>query len=638
MRAPVEQIDLQAGVDVAGQKNKATPRVRFRFFTFQWQTKMSLIEDYALLGNCRSAALVSKDGSVDWLCFPRFDAPSCFSALVGVPENGRWKIAPRGPVEQTTRTYVDDTLILETVFTTALGTAQVTDFMPYSLHDNCLVRIVTGVRGRAEFDMDLVMRFDYGNTVPWVEKHDQQTLTAVAGPDMLVLRSTVALEARDFRTGSTFVVSEGDQVVFTLSHQPSTSVVAEPPDVKAALASTLYFWREFSGRCPEVGRYTAQVKRSLITLKALTYRPTGGIVAAATTSLPEWIGGERNWDYRYCWLRDATMTLLAFMNLGYFEEATAWYEWLLRSIAGNPEQIQIMYGLAGERRLPEFELPWLAGYEASKPVRIGNAAAVQVQLDVYGEVADAIAQARKGGLPPHPRGTALADVIMPYLERAWREPDDGIWEVRGPRRHFTHSKVLAWVAFERVAATAAKQAGRGKFSEHCQQIANEIHADVCRHGFDEEVGSFVQYYGAKTVDASLLQIALTGFLPANDARFLGTVAAIEKRLLKNGLLCRYDTEHGVDGMPPGEGTFLVCSFWLADVYVLIGRHEDARILYERLISLCNDVGLLSEQYDPQTRRMLGNFPQAFSHIGIINTALNLHRPQAPAKTRSEPSR
>lgn len=598
----------------------------------------NLIEDYALLGNCRSAALVSKDGSIDWLCFPRFDAPSCFAALVGVPENGRWKIAPLEPVEQTTRAYMDDTLILETVFSTARGTARVTDFMPYSLQDNGLVRIVTGVRGRVEFDMDLVIRFDYGSTVPWVEKHDQQTLTAVAGPDMLVLRSTVALEARDFRTGSTFEVSEGDRVVFMLSHQPSNSMVAEPLDVDAALAATLYFWREFSGRCPDVGLYTAQVKRSLITLKALTYQPTGGIVAAVTTSLPECIGGERNWDYRYCWLRDATMTLLAFMHLGYFEEATYWYKWLLRSIAGSPEQMQIMYGLGGERRLPEFELPWLAGYEASKPVRIGNAAAVQVQLDIYGEVADAISQARKGGLPPHPRGKALGDVILPYLERAWREPDDGIWEVRGPRRHFTHSKVMAWVAFERVAALAATQASRENFAGHCQQIANEIHVDVCRHGYDEELGSFVQSYGSKAVDASLLQIALTGFLPANDPRFLGTVAAIEKRLMKGGLLCRYDTEENVDGLPPGEGTFLACSFWLADVYVLIGRHDDARILYDRLIGLCNDVGLLSEQYDPQARRMLGNFPQAFSHIGIINTALNLCQAQAPAKTRSEPSR
>jgi GH15 family glucan-1,4-alpha-glucosidase len=591
------------------------------------------IEDYALLGNCRSAALVSRDGSIDWLCFPRFDASSCFAALVGVPENGRWKIAPQEPVEQVSRAYIEGTLILETTFTTTQGTARITDFMPCGLQDNCVIRIVTGMRGRVIFDMDLVIRFDYGRTAPWIEKYDGQTLTAVAGPDMLVLRSTVALEASDFRTGSRFDVSEGDRVTFTLSHQSSTCVVAKPLDVEAAIASTLYFWREFSDRCPDVGRYTAQVKRSLITLKALTYQPTGGIVAAATASLPEWIGGERNWDYRYCWLRDASMTLLAFMNLGYFDEATAWSEWLLRSIAGNPEQMQIMYGLSGERRLPEFELPWLVGFEESRPVRIGNAAAVQLQLDVFGEVADAIAQARKGGLPTHPRSIAMADVVLPYLEKAWRNPDDGIWEVRGPRQHFTHSKVMVWVAFQRVAAYAATQPGREKFAEHCQQVANEIHADVCHHGYDAELGSFVQAYGSKAVDASLLHIALTGFLPAKDPRFLGTLAAIEKRLMKGGLLCRYDTEEVVDGLPPGEGTFLVCSFWLADVYLLAGRHDDARILYERLIGLCNDVGLLSEQYDMQARRMLGNFPQAFSHIGIINTGINLQRAQVPAQGR-----
>jgi GH15 family glucan-1,4-alpha-glucosidase len=593
----------------------------------------SRIEDYALLGNCRSAALVSKEGSIDWLCFPRFDAPACFAALLGAPDNGRWKIAPREPIEKTTRAYLDGTLILETVFITERGSARVTDFMPISAENSSVMRIVTGVRGRVEFDMDLVIRFDYGSSVPWVERHDQQTLTAVAGPDMLVIRSTVPTEGKDLRTVSRFEVAEGERAVFTLSHQSSNCAVADGPDVEAALAASLYFWREFSSRCPNVGDYSEQVKRSLITLKALTYQPTGGIVAAVTTSLPERLGGERNWDYRYCWLRDATMTLLAFMHMGYFDEATAWYEWLLRSIAGNPEQMQIMYGLAGERRLPEFELPWLDGYEGSKPVRIGNAAAVQLQLDIYGEVADAIAQARKGGLPPHPRGRALGDVIMPFLERAWREPDEGIWEVRGPRRHFTHSKVLAWLAFERVAAQSAAQPGREEFAEHCQCVADEIHADVCKHGFNEELGTFVQSYGSNVVDASLLQIPLTGFLPANDPRVLGTVAALERRLLRDGLLCRYDTEEVIDGMPPGEGTFLVCSFWLADVYVLLGRHEDARILYEHLLGLCNDVGLLSEQYDPQGRRMLGNFPQAFSHIGIINTALNLRRVRTPANTR-----
>jgi GH15 family glucan-1,4-alpha-glucosidase len=598
----------------------------------------NLIEDYALLSNCRGAALVSREGSIDWLCLPRFDSPACFAALVGTPENGRWKIAPREPIQQVARAYLDGTLILETVFTTAGGSARVTDFMPHGPGHNCVVRIVTGVQGRVAFDMDLVIRFYYGSSVPWVERHDQDTLTAVAGPDMLVLRSTVAMEGRDLRILGQFGVSEGERVIFTLSHQPSNCRAAEPMDVDAAFAATRYFWREFSDRCPDLGPYTQHVKRALITLKALTYQPTGGIVAAATTSLPERIGGERNWDYRYCWLRDATMTLLAFMNLGYFEEAGAWSEWLMRSVAGSPGQMQIMYGLSGERHLSERALSWLAGYEASRPVRIGNAAATQFQLDVYGEVADAVSQAYRGGLPLSARGSAIGDVVMPYLEKAWRNPDDGIWEVRGPRQHFTHSKVMAWVAFEHFGPVHAAQPGRAHLARDYQRIADEIHADVCRHGFDEELNSFVQSYGARTVDASLLQIALTGFLPADDPRFIGTVAAIERRLMKDGLLCRYDTKEGVDGLPAGEGTFLVCSFWLADVYVLLDRHDDARILYERLLSLCNDVGLLAEEYDTRARRMLGNFPQAFSHIGIINTALNLQRAQPPAKGRSESGR
>ncbi|MDB5822329.1 MAG: glycoside hydrolase 15-related [Herminiimonas sp.] len=594
----------------------------------------SRIEDYALLGNCKTAALISRNGSIDWLCFPRFDAPSCFSALLGEPKNGRWKLAPRGPIASSARAYLDGTLVLETTVTTEHGSARITDFMPYSSCDNCVVRIVTGLHGSVAFDMDLAIRFDYGSSVPWVERHDAQTLTAVAGPDMLVLRTTALLEARDLRTTSQFDVTAGQRIVFTLSWQPSNCAVAEPIDIDAALSSTVYFWREFSDRCPDVGAYTALVKRSLITLKALTYQPTGGIVAAVTTSLPECIGGERNWDYRYCWLRDATMTLLAFIYLGYIEEAAAWYEWLLRSIAGNPEQMQIMYGLGGERRLTEFELPWLAGYEGSKPVRIGNAAAVQFQLDVYGEVADAISHARKGGLPTHRRSAAIADVVMPYLERAWREPDDGIWEIRGARRHFTHSKVMAWVAFERAAANAATQPGREIFRAHCSKVAAEIHEDVCLNGFNAELGCFVQSYGSSTLDASLLQIALTGFLPASDPRFLATLEMIERHLMTNGLLCRYRTGENIDGLPPGEGTFLVCSFWLADVYGLLGRHDDARMLYEHLTGLCNDVGLLSEQFDPHAGRMLGNFPQAFSHIGIINTALNLHRAVLPQIRRT----
>lgn len=592
------------------------------------------IEDYALLGNCRTAALVSKLGSIDWLCFPRFDAAACFAAMLGTPENGRWQISPTSPIRNIKRHYHDGTMILETTFVTDEGVATLIDFMPSTFTHSSLARIVVGVQGRVNFDMDLVIRFDYGRTVPWVEKHDPRTLTAVAGPDMLVLRTDVPLKARAKHTNARFTVAQGERKVFTLSHQPSHEPVADAFDAEAALAKTEYFWHEFSSRCPDVGPWSALVKRSLITLKALTYLPTGGIVAAPTTSLPEQLGGKRNWDYRYCWLRDATMTLLAFMSLGYFEEARAWRDWLARSIAGDPGQMQIMYGLGGERHLPEYELPWLTGYEDSQPVRVGNAAATQRQLDVYGEVADAMEQAIKGRLPAHPRIEAIAEVIVPFLEQAWREPDEGIWEIRAERQHFTHSKVMAWVAFDRIAIVAGDMKNGQEFADNCRKIANEIHAEVCREGYDPELNSFVQFYGSKLLDASLLQIALTGFLPPDDPRVLGTVAAIEDRLMRDGLLLRYETEHGVDGLPPGEGTFLVCSFWLADVYVLQGRDDDARELFERLAGLCNDVGLLAEQYDPHLRRMLGNFPQAFSHVGIINTALNLHRVQAPAQERA----
>lgn len=583
------------------------------------------IEDYALLGNSRTAALVSKEGSIDWLCFPRFDAGACFSALLGDEENGCWKIGPSQTMETISRRYRPGTLILETTFTTATGRATLIDFMPYGANTASVVRIAQGITGTVDFTMDLVMRFDYGSTVPWVEKTDPHTLTAVAGPDMLVLRSPVPLQPWDHHTGSTFTVTGDDRVVFILSHQASNVGVEAGFDPEQALMETEAFWRAFSDRCPDVGMWTEDVKRSLLTLKALTYAPTGGIVAAVTTSLPECLGGERNWDYRYCWLRDATMTLLAFMNLGYFEEASAWREWLLRSIAGNPEQMQIMYGLGGERRLPEYELPWLKGYEGSAPVRIGNEAATQMQLDIYGEVTDAMTQALKGGLAPHRRSKAIAEVMVPFLEKAWRGTDAGIWEIRGEPRHFTHSKVMAWVAFDRMAASAANDDDGGRLSRHCRAVADEIHDDVCRQGYDAELGHFVQYYGAKAVDANLLQIALTGFLPADDPRVVRTVAAIEDRLLQDGLLLRYMTDTGVDGLPPGEGTFLVCSFWLADVYVMMGRHAQALTLFERLRGLCNDVGLLAEQYEPRSKRMLGNFPQAFSHIGIINTALNLHR-------------
>ncbi len=594
------------------------------------------IEDYALLGNCRTAALVSNRGSIDWLCFPRFDSPACFAALLGTSDNGCWKIAPVEPIRAVTRCYSDGTLILETTFTTDDGVAKLIDFMPSTFAHSSVVRIVIGVTGCVSFDMDLLMRFDYGRTVPWVETHASQTLTAVAGPEMLVLRSPVGLMSEGQETKAHFQVMEGERRTFTLTHQASHEKVAEAFDPGTAYQQTHYFWQEFSSRCPDVGQWTSLVKRSLITLKAMTYLPTGGIAAAVTTSLPERIGGRRNWDYRYCWLRDATMTLLAFMSLGYFDEARAWRDWLTRSVAGNPDQMQIMYGLAGERHLPEHELPWLCGYDDSQPVRIGNAAATQFQLDVYGEVADAMAQAIKGNLPAHPRIEAIAEVIMPFLEKAWRNPDEGIWEIRAPKQHFTHSKVMAWVAFDRIALVAATLPNGREFSDNCRRIADEIHAEVCGRAYDTELNSFVQFYGSKTLDASLLQIPLTGFLPADDPRVLSTVAAIEQRLMRDGLLLRYDSADAVDGLPPGEGAFLACSFWLADVYVLLGRDDDARALFERLTGLCNDVGLLAEQYDPHQRRMLGNFPQAFSHVGIIDTALNLHRAQAPARTRAHP--
>lgn len=591
------------------------------------------IEDYALLGNCRSAALVSRDGSLDWLCLPRFDAPAVFAALLGNEENGRWRLAPTDPVEHSSRTYLDDTLVLQTTWVTASGRARVLDFMPLD-EVNSVVRIVEGLSGETSFEMDLVMRFDYGRSVPWVEKLDPLTLSAVAGPDRLILCSSVPSHARDHHTVARFRVGAGERHVFSLRHQPSHLPVQPDCDIDQALAHTLEHWQAFAARCPDVGPYTALVRRSLLTLKAMTYAPTGGIVAAVTTSLPERVGGERNWDYRFCWLRDATMTLLAFMNLGYFDEAQAWREWLLRSVAGNPEQMQIMYGLAGERDLQEYTLPWLAGYEHSQPVRVGNAASEQRQLDIYGELADAMTQAIKGGLPRLPRSAAIARLILPYVESIWREPDEGVWEVRGGRQHFVHSKVMAWVAFDRAAGLADTTEEDRERGHHYRQVADEIHREVCAQGLDASGAFFVQAYGSSELDASLLQIALTGFLPATDPRFLRTLEQIEQRLLKNGLLLRYDSDSCSDGLTPGEGTFLVCSFWLADVYVLLGRQQQAQALYEKLTGLCNDLGLLAEQYDPAGRRMLGNYPQAFSHIGIINTALNLHRAQCPARDRA----
>jgi GH15 family glucan-1,4-alpha-glucosidase len=594
----------------------------------------SRIEDYALIGDCETAALVSRNGSIDWLCFPRFDSGACFAALLGTPENGRWRIAPKDGRARVRRRYRPETLILETTFETDEGIALLIDFMPLRDGASDLVRIVEGQSGTVEFDTELIVRFDYGRTVPWITREEDGSITAVAGPHRLAVWSSVALVDEDRRTTGKFSVSAGERASFVLTYGSSNLPRPAHQDIDAVLASTDAYWRTFAARCSSIGRWTEIVKRSLLTLKALTYQPTGGIVAAPTTSLPEKLKGSRNWDYRFCWLRDATMTLQAFMKLGYFDEAVAWREWLMRAIAGAPEQIQIMYGVAGERQLLESELPWLDGYCNSRPVRIGNAAANQFQLDVYGEVADAMAQAVIGGLPPHPRSSALIEVVMPFLEDAWRRPDEGIWEVRSGPQHFTHSKIMAWVVFDRAADLATRTKGKIP-PERWRRVADEIHEDVCRKGFDAGLNSFVHAYGASSVDASLLQIPLVGFLPPEDPRVIGTVRRIESKLLREGLLLRYETQEAKDGLPPGEGAFLACSFWLADVLALQGRRADACRLFERLQGLCNDVGLLSEEYDPVGRGMLGNFPQAFSHVGLINTALNLANLACPAEERAD---
>ncbi len=592
------------------------------------------IEDYAIVGNCKTAALIGRDGSSDWLCWPRFDSAACFAALLGTPGNGRWLLAPNSPPLEVTRRYLPGTLILETEFQVETGSAAVIDFMPPLDAAADLVRIVIGRSGQVVFRTELVMRFDYGETIPWVTRAADGTIDATAGPERLVLRTPAALCGEDLKTVGEFTVEAGQSVPFVLSHGASSESLPPPIDPFNALEQTEAFWRQWSGRCPEVGPWTDTVKRSLITLKALTYAPTGGIVAAATTSLPERLGGVRNWDYRFCWLRDATFTLLAFMNLGYYDEARAWRDWLYRAVAGSPRQAQIMYGVGGERWLPELIVPWLPGYENSSPVRIGNEASQQLQTDVYGEVADAMFHGLKGGLPPLKRSYAVRQVILEYLATRWREPDEGIWEVRGGRQHFVYSKVMAWVAFDRAADNLTAQA-YAESGQRWREIASEIHAEVCERGYDPGLDSFVQAYGSKRLDASLLLMPLVGFLPATDPRIRGTLRAIEERLLiEDEFVLRYETEEAHDGLPPGEGAFLACSFWLVDNYVLQGRYEDARRLYGRLLARCNDVGLLAEEFDPSTGRMLGNFPQAYSHVGLINSALNLSRQEGPVGERA----
>jgi GH15 family glucan-1,4-alpha-glucosidase len=593
------------------------------------------IEDYAIIGDCKTAALVAVDGSIDWLCWPRFDSGACFAALLGSPEQGRWLIAPKDETTmRVTRRYLGSSPILVTTFENTTGAVELIDFMPPGDDGANLVRIVRGVCGRVSLRTEFILRFDYGSIVPWVEHLPDEGLRAIAGPKMVMLYTAVPLRGRDFITVGQFDVGAGESVPFILSYGPSHLPPPKAVHPERALRETEKYWRDWSDRCAPAGRWTEAVKRSLIVLKGLTYLPTGGIVAAPTTSLPEQAGGVRNWDYRYCWLRDATFTLLAFGTAGYYEEARDWRDWLLRAVAGRPDQLQIMYGLSGERRLPEWEVPWLPGFEGARPVRIGNAAAGQLQLDVYGEIADAMFQARLHGLPRVDRWSAIGRALLDHLETIWREPDEGIWEVRGPRQHFTHSKVMAWVAFDRVVKAIEQLRVPGSI-ERWWAIRETIHADVCQNGFDCELGSFVQAYGSKALDASLLLLPIVGFLPPSDRRIVGTLQAIEQRLLVDGVVFRYDTGKTEDGLPAGEGAFLACSFWFVDNLILQGRVGEATAMFERLLALRNDVGLLAEEYDPRAKRQMGNFPQGFSHVSLVNTAYNLTRYKGPAELRAE---
>ncbi len=598
----------------------------------------SRIEDYGLIGNMLSAALVGRDGSIDWLCLPRFDSPACFAALLGTPDNGRWKIEPVDEVVTRSRRYLPDTAVLETRFETRTGTVMLTDFMPINERDRALdvIRIVTGVAGTVELEMELSLRFENGQAIPWVRRKDYG-LSAVAGPHTVELHTHLPLEGRKMKTYARFSVTAGESVPLTLSYHPST----EPPhfvaDRRDVLQRTEVWWREWVKRgsfdnMPDAWR--EPVVRSLITLKTLIYAPTGAIVAAPTTSLPEAIGGARNWDYRYCWLRDSALTLYALLNSGYRQEAEDWRQWLLRAVAGSPDQLQIMYGIGGERWLPEFEIPWLGGFESSRPVRIGNDAARQIQIDVYGELIDTLHVARDAEMQPGDEAWRLQKVLLGHLAKAWQLPDRGIWEVRGPARAFTHSRMMAWVAFDRAVASAERYGLQGPIAKW-RELRKQIHDEICANGFDAEKNSFVQYYGGRTLDASLLLMPQFGFLPANDPRLAGTIAAVERELLRDGLVLRYSTEETDDGINGGEGAFLACSFWLADAYVLAGRVGDARKLFDRLLGLRNDLGLLSEEYDFAADRLVGNFPQAFSHIGLINTAHNLVSACGPARQRAE---
>ncbi len=590
-----------------------------------------LIEDYALIGDCRSAGLVGRDGSLDWLCFPRFDSPACFAALLGSPENGRWSLAPSDAVQKVERSYQGDTLVLETRYTTDSGEAAVVDCMTIKGVQPEVVRMVVGLRGSVRMRSLFAPRFDYGGALPWVRPESDGVL-AVSGPDSLHLRAPTPLEIVDWSALAEFEVAEGERLPFVMTWRPSYLHPASAVDGVSAIEKTARWWQDWADKCTYKGEWRDAVVRSLLTLKALTYAPSGGVAAAATTSLPEWIGGERNWDYRYCWLRDATFTLSALLRTGYVQEARAWSDWLVRAVAGKGADVRIMYGVAGERRLPELELPWLSGYEGSSPVRIGNGAAGQLQLDVYGEVIDCLHLGRRRGIRPRDHEWEVERELIGHLESVYREPDQGVWEIRGGPRHFTHSKVMAWVAFDR-AVKNVERFGLPGDAERWARRRDDLHAEICARAFDPDQNAFVQSYESRHLDAGVLVIPLVGFLPPTDPRVVGTVAAVERGLMHDGFVCRYRTETGVDGLPRGEGSFLLCTFWLADNYALMGRREDARRLFEKLLAIRNDVGLLSEEYDPAAGRLLGNFPQAFSHLSLVNTAHYLTRPEESADDR-----
>jgi GH15 family glucan-1,4-alpha-glucosidase len=591
------------------------------------------IEDYALIGDCHTAALVSKDGSIDWLCWPRFDSPACFAALLGSPENGRWRIAPAEAPVKVTRRYRPGTLILETLFETASGSAALIDFM--AVEKNSIVRIVEGRGGSVAMQLELTLRFEYGSAVPWVTRLNHGSgIRAIAGPDQVVLQSDIKLHGKAMTTVASFTAEAGKRTRFVLTHAASHLPLPAPPHADQALDDTDAAWTAWSARGTYRGSYRSEVQRSLLTLKALSYHPTGGIVAAPTTSLPERPGGSRNWDYRFCWLRDATFTLLALMHAGYREEAQAWGAWLRRSVAGTPAQLQTLYGIGGERWVQEWEVPWLAGYQGASPVRIGNAASVQLQLDVYGELVDALYQEAALGLARPAASWALQRSLVSHLEKIWEQPDESIWEVRGGAQNFTFSKVMVWVAMDR-AIRGAEQFGLPAPLERWRALRTRIHETVCSEGFSEKRNSFVQYFGGDTLDASLLLLSLVGFLPPEDPRIRGTVEAIGRDLMVDGLIRRYHTSETQDGLSGGEGVFLACSFWYVDNLVLQDRHEEARAMFDRLLALSNDVGLLAEEYDPVGHRQLGNFPQAFSHLALINSALNLDSHAGPAAQRSQ---